>query len=212
MTQLIDFILHADKHLSEFVQQYGMLTYAILFTVIFCETGLVVLPFLPGDALLFAAGATAAISRDALNPIVLFVLLAGAGILGNMVNYAIGRRFGDLVLARNLIKKEHLDKTHNFYERYGAMTLVIARFMPFVRTFAPFVAGASKMSYAKFHFYNILGGVLWVGLFIFLGYMFGNLPIVKNNFSLITLLIIAVTTLPVLITIFKQFLDSRQKP
>jgi membrane-associated protein len=208
MTTIIDFIIHIDEHIADFVTQYGALTYGILFAIIFCETGLVVTPFLPGDSLLFAAGMTAAATNGGLDPFLLFFLLSVAAVAGNIVNYHIGRKFGEAVLKQKM--QAYLEKTHDFYEKYGAATLVLARFMPFIRTFAPFVAGASKMTYGKFMLYNLIGGVLWVATFVFLGYLFGDIPVVKENFSLVTILILVVTSAPPLVALARQFLKGRK--
>jgi membrane-associated protein len=201
---LVDLFLHLDKHLTELTAQYGGWTYGILFAVIFCETGLVVTPFLPGDSLLFAAGAIAALGS--LNPVILFVLLAVAAILGDTVNYWIGHAFGARLVARHSrwVKQEHLDRTHRFYERYGGKTIVLARFVPIVRTFAPFVAGLGSMTYRRFFMYNVVGGVVWVALFVFAGYFFGNLPPVRDNFSYVILAIIALSLLPIAIEWIKH--------
>lgn len=194
---IIDLFLHLDKHLNSVIQDYGVWTYAILFLIIFCETGLVVTPILPGDSLLFAAGALAA-AGPPLRPGWLFVLLSVAAILGDTLNYWIGHLFGERLAARypRILRKEYLAKTHTFYEKYGGQTIIIARFVPIVRTFAPFVAGVGSMSYGKFLAYNIGGGVLWIALFIYGGYFFGNLPIVKSNFTLVILVIIGLSVLP----------------
>jgi len=188
MGSIIDFVLHVDKHLATFVGQYGTLTYVILFVVIFCETGLVVTPFLPGDSLLFAAGALSA-SLDTggvLNPFALFVVLAIAAILGDTANYMIGHFIGQKLLERNVpfLKKEYIDRTYEFYEKYGGKTIILARFVPIVRTFAPFVAGVGKMNYSRFITYNVVGGIAWVAIFVFLGYLFGNVPFVKRVIGL----------------------------
>ena len=192
----IDFILHLDKYLSVVIQNYGTTTYAILFLIVFLETGLVVTPFLPGDSLLFAAGTFAGIG--ALNVFVLFAVLAAAAILGDTINYSIGKFLGAKAFQKypKILKKEYLDRTHNFYEKYGAKTIVLARFVPIVRTFAPFVAGVGKMSYFQFLIYNILGGILWVALFVFGGYYFGNMPIVKENFTIVIFIIIILSFVP----------------
>ena len=196
-TLIWDFILHMDKHLDLMLQNYGAWSYAILALVIFLETGLVVTPFLPGDSLLFAAGALSA--RGNIDPITLFVLLSAAAIVGDAVNYFIGRRFGEAALShpRFGIKKKHIDRTEGFYAKYGGKTIVIARFVPIVRTFAPFLAGLGKMNYARFTMLNVTGGILWVALFIFGGFFFGDLPAVKRNFTLVIFGIIAVSLLPV---------------
>ncbi len=192
----IDFILHLDKYLSIIIQNYGTTTYALLFLIVFLETGLVVTPFLPGDSLLFAAGTFAGIG--ALNVFVLFAVLAAAAILGDTINYSIGKFLGSKAFQNypKIFKKEYLGRTHNFYEKYGAKTIVLARFVPIVRTFAPFVAGVGKMTYFKFLFYNVFGGILWVALFVFGGYYFGNMPIVKENFSIVIFIIIILSFMP----------------
>ncbi len=193
---LIDFIIHIDDHLNEIIMQYGAFTNAILFAIIFAETGLVFTPFLPGDSLLFAAGAFAA--RGSLDPHFLFLILSIAAIVGDTVNYWIGHYLGHKLFERypNVLKKEYIDRTHNFYEKYGGKTIIIARFVPIVRTFAPFVAGIGAMTYTKFITYNVVGGIVWVGIFIYGGYFFGNLPFVQNNFSIVILAIILLSVLP----------------
>ncbi len=199
----IDFILHIDVHLATIVSQYGAWTYGILFLIIFCETGLVVTPFLPGDSLLFATGALAAATD--LNVVVLFVLLSIAAIVGDAVNYWVGKTVGEKLFDGRIryLRREHLDRTHAFYEKYGGKTIVIARFVPIVRTFAPFVAGMGSMSYGKFAMYNISGGILWIGSLLFAGYLFGNLPIVRDNFGLVIIAIIILSILPALIEILR---------
>ena len=196
ISDCINFFLHLDKSLQGVISQYGTLTYGILFAVIFAETGLVVTPFLPGDSLLFTAGALAAASG--LNPWLIFVTLSVAAILGDAVNYAIGHVLGKRAYDGNIkfIKKEYLDKTHAFYEKYGNKTIVLARFVPIIRTFAPFVAGVGKMKYHHFALYNICGGLLWVGLLTAAGYFFGGIPLVKKNFELVILAIIVLSLLP----------------
>jgi len=189
--------MHLDKHLNTVIQNYGTWTYLILFLIIFCETGLVVTPILPGDSLLFAAGAFAAIGS--LDPVWLFVLLTIAAVAGDTLNYGIGHFLGPKVFQQEdsrFFKKEYLERTHRFYERHGGKTIIIARFMPIIRTFAPFVAGVGSMTYLSFISYNVIGGVLWIGLFIFGGYIFGNIPAVKHNFTLVILGIILVSILP----------------
>jgi len=194
----IDLFLHLDKHLGEIIQQYGGWTYAILTLVVFCETGLVVTPFLPGDSLLFAAGALAALPGSPLQVGVLFLLLAGAAVLGDTVNYWIGHRIGPRAFEGRIrfLKKSHLDKTHEFYEKYGSKTIIIARFVPIVRTFAPFVAGVGAMTYGRFLTYNVVGAVAWTTLLLGAGYFFGNLPLVQRHFSFVILAIIVLSMLP----------------
>jgi membrane-associated protein len=206
MQQLIDIFLHLDVHLAEFVGRYGVWVYGLLFAIIFAETGLVVTPFLPGDSLLFAAGALAA--TGALDVRLLFLLLAGAAILGNTVNYSIGRFVGPRVFrgetSHRLLNRQHLDRAHAFFEKYGGMAVVLTRFVPIIRTFVPFVAGAGAMRYATFALYNVAGGVLWVGICLGAGYLFGNVPVVKNNFSLVALGIVAVSMIPMLVEWMKH--------
>ncbi len=203
LKDFVDLFLHLDKHLSEIITQYGTGTYLILVAIIFCETGLVVTPFLPGDSLLFAAGTFAGLGT--LDVWLLFFLLTAAAIVGDTVNYWIGSYVGPKAFATNSrwLKREHLERTHAFYEKHGGKTIILARFVPIIRTFAPFVAGVGTMSYPKFITYNIVGAVLWVGLFVFGGYFFGNLTIVKENFSVVILAIIAVSVLPIAIEAFK---------
>lgn len=193
----VDFFLHLDRHLAEVIQAYGTWTYALLFAIVFLETGLVVTPLLPGDSLLFAAGSFAALG--ALDVSVLFVLLSAAAVLGDTLNYAIGHYLGPKVFhyeRSRFFNPDHLRKTHEFYEKYGGKTIIIARFVPIVRTFAPFVAGIGAMSYLRFLAYNVIGGVLWVAVCLFSGFFFGNLPFVKKNFSLVILVIIVLSVLP----------------
>jgi membrane-associated protein len=197
LKQAIDFVLHLDKHLSPIIAEYGAWTYLLLFLIVFCETGLVVTPFLPGDSLLFAAGAFAA--TGSLSVVWLALILMAAAILGDTVNYWIGHSLGRRLLAAKrfrVIKPEHLAYTHEFYEKYGGKTIIIARFVPIVRTFAPFVAGLGKMSYGRFMSYNVIGGVAWVAICVTAGYLFGNLPFVQENFSLVVLAIIVLSILP----------------
>ena len=206
----IDFILHIDVHLATIVSQYGGWTYAILFLIIFCETGLVVTPFLPGDSLLFATGALAAATD--LSVILLFLLLTAAAILGDAVNYWIGKTVGEKLFDGRIryLRREHLDRTHAFYEKYGGKTIVIARFVPIVRTFAPFVAGMGSMSYAKFAAYNVGGAILWIGSLLLAGFMFGNLPIVRDNFGLVIIAIIILSILPAVFEIVRGRLALRR--
>jgi membrane-associated protein len=194
---LIDFVLHIDQHLDEIIRNYGALTYLILFLIIFMETGLVITPFLPGDSLLFAAATFAAIGS--LNLIWLILLLITAAILGDATNYFIGHKLGNRLINSRWVKKEYLDKTHRFYEKHGGKTIIIARFVPIVRTFAPFVAGIGEMSYRRFASFNVIGGVLWTLSFLFAGYFFGNIPIVRENFGIVIIAIIIISVLPAVI-------------
>ncbi len=198
LRELLSFFLHLDDALKEITAAYGIWTNVILFLIIFCETGLVVTPFLPGDSLLFATGAIAADPASGLNPYVLTVILIIAAIVGDSVNYALGRRFGMRILDWNLpfVKAEHIEKTNQFYAKHGAKMIVLARFTPFVRTFAPFVAGIAKMDYKVFFTYNVIGAVIWVGVFIWAGYFFGQLPFVAKNFELVALAVIVLSLLP----------------
>jgi membrane-associated protein len=193
---LIDLFLHLDKHLNEIIQQYGIITYVILFLVIFAETGFVFTPFLPGDSLLFAAGTFAALGSFNVN--ILFVILAFAAVLGDTINYWIGHFIGVKLFDKypRILKKEYLDRTHKFYEKHGGITIIIARFIPIVRTFAPFVAGIGSMSYSRFIAYNIIGGIAWCALFVYAGYFFGNISFVKNNFSIVIITIVFISILP----------------
>lgn len=201
---LIDFILHIDKHLQAFTDAYGTLTYILLFMIIFIETGLVVCPFLPGDSLIFAAGALA--GAGLLNPLLLLLLLFVAAVLGDTVNYHIGKNLGDFILKKRWIKQAHLDKTHDFFEKHGGKTIIYARFVPIVRTLAPFVAGISKMSYKYFIRYNIAGGFLWTVLFVTIGYFFGTIDFVQKNFSLVIIAIIILSLMPPFISyLYERF-------
>jgi len=195
--QAVDLVLHLDKHLAQLVTDYGATTHWILFAVVFCETGLVVTPFLPGDSLLFAAGALAALDTP-LQIGWLWLLLTVAAIVGDTVNYSIGKRVGVSAFkpGNRFLKQEHLDRTHAFFEKHGPKTIVLARFVPIVRTFAPFVAGVGVMSYGRFIAYNVIGGVLWTTIFLWAGYWFGNQPFVKQNFSLVILVIIVLSVMP----------------
>lgn len=195
MRNLIDFILHVDEHLQAFTSEYGWLTYALLFLIVFCETGLVFMPLLPGDSLLFAAGALAANPDYGLNVWLIAALLMVAAILGDTVNYHIGRWFG---LRLPFLSHKHVARTQAFFERHGGKTIILARFLPIIRTFAPFVAGIARMDYSKFLLYNAVGGVVWVMLFLMAGYYFGQHPYVKENFELIVVAIIAISVLPVI--------------
>lgn len=211
ITTLTELFLHLDEYLADVIAQYGVWTYALLFLVVFLETGFVVTPFLPGDSLLFAAGSFS--SLGVLNPVVLIVLLSVAAIIGDTVNYWIGNKVGPKAFSGNVrfLKKEHLDQTHEFYERHGGKTIILARFVPIVRTFAPFVAGVGSMTYPKFLTYNVVGGIVWVTLFVSLGYFFGNLDFVKSNFEAAILAIIFISVLPMVYEFAKAKLASRRK-
>ena len=207
----VDIIIHLDKHLAEIIQKYGAHTYTVLFIVIFLETGVVVTPILPGDSLLFAAGSFAGIGALGLWPV--FFVCAVAAILGDTVNYAIGAYLGPKVFhypKSRFFNPAHLRKTHDFYEKYGAKTIIIARFIPIIRTFAPFVAGVGKMSYARFLTYNVAGGLLWVTVCVFAGYFFGNLPFVKKNFSLVILAIIVISVMPAVFEFLKHRAEKKR--
>ena len=202
---IIDLLLHLDVRLNELISQYGTLTYIILFVVIFAETGLVFTPFLPGDSLLFAAGTFAA--RGSFNENYLFLILAAAAVLGDTANYWIGHFIGPKIFHREnvkFLKKEYLERTHKFYEKYGGKTIIFARFIPIIRTFAPFVAGIGSMTYSKFIIYNIIGAITWVAFMVYAGFYFGNIEFVKNNFSLVLLAIIIISTLPGIIEYIRQ--------
>ena len=206
---LLDFILHVDQHLVEFVTNYGTWIYGILFMIIFVETGLVVMPFLPGDSLLFAAGALAA--TGAMDPFLLTFLLFIAAVLGDTLNYHIGKYIGPRVfnIETRWINKEYLFKTQAFFEKHGGKTIIFARFIPFARTFAPFVAGVSSMNYKYFLSYNVIGAICWVASFITLGYLFGNIPAVKDNFTLVIFGIIFLSILPAIITFIRERMKKR---
>jgi membrane-associated protein len=209
---LVDFVIHIDVHLAEFIATYGTLTYALIFGIIFVETGLVFTPFLPGDSLLFVAGAFAALKS--LNLFILLPLLMAAAILGDTANYWIGHYLGEKIVSnpRMPINRKHLEKTHKFFERYGGKTIIMARFVPFVRTFAPFVAGAGSMSYGKFLLYNIVGGCLWVAVGTVAGYFFGNIHVIKDNFTLFILAIIFVSFIPMIIPVLRGLRKKKQPP
>jgi membrane-associated protein len=210
LKDVVDLFLHLDRHLSELIARYGTSTYAILFLIVFCETGLVVTPFLPGDSLLFAAGTFAGIGS--LHPGLLFVLLFCASALGDSTNYWVGRYIGPRAFSGNVrfLKREYLDKTRNFYQRHGAQTVIVARFLPIIRTFAPLVAGVGQMTYPRFLTMSLIGSAAWVGLFVGAGYFFGNLPVVRQNFSLVVMAIIAVSLLPMALEVLKSWLAARR--
>ncbi len=211
ITFLIDFILHLDEHLSTIISQYGTWTYAILFLIVFMETGFVVTPFLPGDSLLFAAGSFAALG--ALNPWMIIILLSIAAILGDTINYWIGNYIGERAFSGSIrwLKQEYLEQTQEFYEKHGGKTIILARFVPIIRTFAPFVAGVGSMSYGKFISYNVIGGIVWVNIFTFLGYFFGNLPFVEKNFELVIFAIIFISFIPPVMEYFKARKEIKAK-
>jgi membrane-associated protein len=204
----VEFFLHLDKHLDVVIRTYGVWTYLILFVIVFCETGLVVTPILPGDSLLFAAGAFCAIGS--LHVAAVFLLLSLAAVAGDTVNYWIGHAIGPRVFEQDIrfLKREYLERTHQFYEKHGGKTIIIARFMPIIRTFAPFVAGVGSMTYARFIAYNVIGGVAWITLFVFGGYFFGNIPVVKRNFTFVIMAIIFISILPGIIEFVRH---RRQK-
>ncbi len=208
---LLDFFLHLDRHLNEgFIASYGGWIYLFLFIIIFCETGLVVTPFLPGDSLLFAAGALAAIDTSGtLNVFVLFAMLALAAVGGDTVNYFIGHFIGMKIFDKNIpfLKREHLDRTHEFYEKYGGKTIILARFVPIVRTFAPFVAGVGRMNYGYFLTYNAVGGMAWIAIMLFAGYFFGGIDIIKRNFEIVTIVIVLISILPMIV----EYARSRRR-
>lgn len=202
---IIDFILHIDRHLDQVIKSFGNWTYLILFLIIFCETGLVVTPFLPGDSLLFVLGAFSAVGSFKL--VWIFIILISAAIIGDTVNYSLGKIFGERLLAKGdhrFFKREHVERTHKFYEKHGGKTIILARFIPIIRTFAPFVAGIGKMSYFKFLVYNVVGGILWVAVFVLAGYFFGNIPLVKNHFTIVIFVIIIISLLPVIAEFWKH--------
>jgi membrane-associated protein len=195
--QFVDLFLHLDTHLSQVIAQYGTWTYLILFLIVFCETGLVITPFLPGDSLLFAAGTFAALGD--LDVRLMILLLVVAAIVGDTVNYWVGAAIGPRAFQGNhrFLKKEHLDRTHAFYEKHGGKTIILARFVPIIRTFAPFVAGVGAMSYGRFLTYNVVGAALWVGLLVLAGFFFGNIPVVRENFTIVILAIVAISVMPI---------------
>ncbi len=202
---LVDWVLHLDTHLDTLIQGYGVWTYLVLFVIIFCETGLVATPFLPGDSLLFAVGTFAA--RGSFDLVVVLLVLAAAAVLGDTANYWIGHAVGPKVFHKEgvrFLNRRHLERTHEFYERHGGKTIIIARFVPIIRTFAPFVAGIGRMSYGRFIAYNVFGGVGWVALLTLGGYFFGNLPVVKENFSIVIMAIIVISILPGVIEFIRQ--------
>jgi membrane-associated protein len=212
LQQLIDFVLHVDKHLIDLCAAYGTWIYAILFIIVFCETGLVVTPFLPGDSLLFAIGSLAAIGAMRVDYAIPLLLMAA--FCGDNTNYWIGRKVGPKVFSQeksHLFNKEYLERTRLFYERHGRKTVVIARFLPIIRTFAPFVAGIGRMKYQTFLLFSILGAILWVNLFVLVGYFFGNIPFIKQNFSLVIIALVLIPGMPALIEFIRHFIERRKK-
>lgn len=208
--QIVDFIVHIDVHLAQIIQDYNTWTYGILFAIVFAETGFVVTPFLPGDSLIFAAATFAA--KGALNPWLIFITMTTAGIIGDGVNYSIGHYIGPRVFTEDMrfLKREYLDKAHEFFEKHGGKAVVLARFMPIVRTFVPFVAGAGSMTYSKFVVYNVFGAVVWVGLFTVLGYFFGTIPAVEENFTFVIFAIIILSILPPIFEAVRERNKSKQ--
>jgi membrane-associated protein len=203
--QLIDLILHIDKHLVAWSNEYGLLTYLLLFAIVFCETGLVVMPFLPGDSLLFAAGTVTALEGSELSPVVMTLVLIVAAVLGDAVNYVVGYKIGEKIVAADSrwVKRKHVEQAELFYKKYGGKAIVIARFAPFLRTFAPFVAGIGRMEYKRFALFNVTGGAAWVSSFVLAGYFFADTPLVKNNFKLVILAIIVISLIPPVIELIK---------
>jgi membrane-associated protein len=214
MKEILDLFLHLPVHLETFINAHGMLIYGLLFLIIFCETGLVVTPFLPGDSLLFAIGALAAKQGSSLNIWIAAIILLVAAILGDTVNYWIGRKSGGWMMRKfpKIVKPSHIEKTNEFFVRYGGKTIIIARFVPIVRTFAPFVAGSGEMNYSRFMFFNVTGALLWVGLILPCGWFFGNIPIVQKNFELVVLGIIGVSVMPMVIEIARAKFKKIPEP
>lgn len=205
----IDFLLHIDKHLTLLIAEYGTTTYGIIFLIIFAETGLVFTPFLPGDSLLFTAGALAA--QGTLSIFLILLIIAAAAILGDTVNYFIGKKLGETILKKKWIKEDHITKTTKFYHKYGKKTIILARFIPIIRTFAPFIAGIGVMNYPTFLLYNIIGGILWVSFFVLLGYFFGNIPYVQTHFGSFIILIIIISLIPLIIEGIKMLKEKRKQ-
>jgi membrane-associated protein len=208
--QFVDFFLHLDKHLGDIIQNYGTLTYGILFAIVFCETGLVVTPFLPGDSLLFAVGALSHAENAVLNPFYCYILLTAAALLGDNSNYWIGRFFGPKVFGR-FVKKKYMDQTHDFYEKHGILTLIIAQFAPIIRTFAPFVAGVGRMTYSKFVILNLIGVLSWTTIFVWAGYFFGGMPMIQQNFHYVILAIIVISLTPIALEVVKAWNSGKKR-
>lgn len=215
LKKLADFIIHIDRHLAEIIASYGLWPYGVLFLIIFAETGLVVMPLLPGDSLLFAAGAFCAKPETGLNVHLMAALLLVAAILGDTVNYWVGRKIGPAVFKREdsiWLRKKHLDKAHAFFEKYGGRAVILARFVPIVRTFVPFIAGVGSMTYPRFMAYNVVGGFVWIYFFTYAGFLFGNQPFVQKNFKLVILAIIILSVLPIVVEFFREWQKSRKQP
>ena len=211
--KLVDFIIHIDRHLAEIIKDYGAWTYVILFGIIFAETGLVVTPFLPGDSLLFAAGAFCARPETGLNVHLMAGLLFVAAVIGDTLNYWIGSKFGPAVFKREdsmFLRRKHLERAHAFFEKYGGRAVILARFVPIVRTFVPFVAGVGSMTYRKFIAYNVIGGFLWIYFFVYAGFMFGNQPFVQKNFKLVILAIIVLSILPMVFEVWRAWRENKR--
>jgi membrane-associated protein len=214
LKKLVDFIIHIDRHLAEIIASYGMWTYGVLFLIIFAETGLVVMPLLPGDSLLFAAGAFCAKPETGLNVHLMALLLFVAAFIGDTLNYWVGRKLGPAVFKREdsiWLRKKHLDKAHAFFEKYGGRAIILARFVPIVRTFVPFIAGVGSMTYTRFMAYNLIGGFVWIYFFTYAGFMFGNQPFVQKNFKLVILAIIILSVLPIVVEFLREWRKSRQQ-
>lgn len=215
LKKLVDFIIHIDRHLAEIIASYGLWTYGVLFLIIFAETGLVVMPLLPGDSLLFAAGAFCAKPETGLNVHLMAGLLFVAAFLGDTLNYWVGRKIGPAVFKREdsiWLRKKHLDKAHAFFEKYGGRAVILARFVPIVRTFVPFIAGVGSMTYPRFIAYNLIGGFVWIYFFTYAGFMFGNQPFVQKNFKLVILAIIILSVVPIVVEFFREWQKSRKQP
>jgi membrane-associated protein len=212
LKKILDFVLHIDAHLAEIIHNYGLWTYGLLFLIIFAETGLVILPLLPGDSLLFAAGALSALPESGLNVHLLAMMLFIAAVLGDTLNYWVGSKLGPAVFRREdsiWLRKKHLERAHVFFEKYGGRAIILARFVPIVRTFVPFVAGVGSMSYRRFLAFNFVGGFVWIYAFTYLGFFFGNLPVVKKNFGLVILAIITVSVLPIAVEAARAWREQR---
>jgi membrane-associated protein len=212
LKKTLDFVLHIDVHLAQIIHNYGLWTYGLLFLIIFAETGLVILPLLPGDSLLFAAGALAALPESGLNVHLLAMMLFIAAVLGDTLNYWVGSKLGPAVFRREdsiWLRKKHLERAHVFFEKYGGRAIILARFVPIVRTFVPFIAGVGSMSYRRFLAFNFVGGFVWIYAFTYLGFFFGNLPVVKKNFGLVILAIITVSVLPIAVEAARAWREQR---